>query len=497
MKRYEYASINTKYQLHSTGNTQKSEMENELCNLVFIMKVLLEQVRKTSKNDEENPTEYGYLPCFFVNDEKNISPPRNITELSDSLQLQDALLLLQGSRERMNTLVLDTHGSTSPKQQLESSDDSEHELEGKTSDDDDSLRRPPLLLTEVDPETIFQRQTSVDSLSLLRPRLPTIIDEFKAYKVHDMIDDNATLTRSSNRHLGIDIKMKGLGFSVICSKDDQQRHEVKTVYNQSFPYKLFKFIIRKWDVIFNNKENDPDTPQLEERFILKDINLHLKPGKSYLLLGPPASGKTSLLKAIASLLDGQSVKGGHKASTSNRRKGCVPNGGKRVQRKGDTCIHGSISYDGFLGEYRRDRDVRSSVIFIDQLDHHAPRLTVQETFDFAFQCKTGGTHSPPIKWHRALLTPRSSMVSVLSTFQRFFLNMDKHNTFINILLEGLDLHHVKNTFVGDTANVRGVSGGQRRRVSIGEMLSTSTNSSIAIFCGDEISTGLVSSCTCK
>jgi len=73
------------------------------------MKVLLEQVHKTSKNDEENPTEYGDLPCFFVNDEKNISPPCNITEISDSLQLQYALLLLQGSRERMNTLVLDTH----------------------------------------------------------------------------------------------------------------------------------------------------------------------------------------------------------------------------------------------------------------------------------------------------------------------------------------------------------------------------------------------------
>ena len=33
--------------------------------------------------------------------------------------------------------------------------------------------------------------------------------------------------------------------------------------------------------------------------ILENVSLLLEPGKSYLLLGPPKSGKTSLLKAIA------------------------------------------------------------------------------------------------------------------------------------------------------------------------------------------------------
>jgi ABC-type multidrug transport system ATPase subunit len=420
-------------------------------------------------------------------------PPRNITQSSGSaLQIKDALILLQDSRERMNSLVLETQSTNGTKlKPTETLTHSEHDLEEKISNDD-SLRRSTLSFQMDEQETNFQRQTSIDSLSVLRPRLPTIINEFKDYNVHDMIDDQATLTRSRSRHLGIEIKLKGLGFSVFCPKDDQQRLEVKTVYNQSFPYKLFRFILQKCKVIFN-KEEHPNTPQLEERFILKDVNLHLIPGKNYLILGPPASGKTSLLKAIASLLDGQSVQGGYESSWANNyRKGCVSKAGKRVPRKGDTCIHGSISYDGFFGGYRRERDVRSSVVFVDQLDHHAPRLTVQETFDFAFQCKTGGTHSPHIQWHRAFFNPRSSVETMVTTFQRFFLNMDKHNTFINILLECLDLNHVKNTFVGDTANVRGVSGGQRRRVSIGEMLSSSINSSTAIFCGDEISTGLVS-----
>ena len=56
---------------------------------------------------------------------------------------------------------------------------------------------------------------------------------------------------------------------------------------------------------------------------------------------------------------------------------------------------------------------------------------------------------------------------------------------VNLVLEALGLEHVKETFVGDE-NVRGISGGQRRRVTVGEMLMDRT----PILCGDEISTGL-------
>ena len=36
--------------------------------------------------------------------------------------------------------------------------------------------------------------------------------------------------------------------------------------------------------------------------VLTDVNLVLRPGKMYLVLGPPLSGKTSLLKAVAGML---------------------------------------------------------------------------------------------------------------------------------------------------------------------------------------------------
>jgi ABC-type multidrug transport system ATPase subunit len=53
------------------------------------------------------------------------------------------------------------------------------------------------------------------------------------------------------------------------------------------------------------------------------------------------------------------------------------------------------------------------------------------------------------------------------------------------MLNILGLSHVEDTFVGD-ATVRGISGGQRRRVTVGEMLMSRT----PVVCGDEISTGL-------
>ena len=86
------------------------------------------------------------------------------------------------------------------------------------------------------------------------------------------------------------------------------------------------------------------------------------------------------------------------------------------------------------------------VSFVGQLDDHAPYLTVKETFEFAFQCRTGGTHA-----------------NVGVNSQDAAANLDRDNFTENLTIEGLDLAHVADTFVGND-DVRGVSGGQRRRV---------------------------------
>jgi len=90
---------------------------------------------------------------------------------------------------------------------------------------------------------------------------------------------------------------------------------------------------------------------------------------------------------------------------------------------------------------------------------HYPVLTVRETMEFAAQCTSDGTRS----------------------FQEIRNKSDR-------LLEILGLDHVADTVVGDE-NLRGVSGGQKRRVTVGEMM---TDPNCAFFCLENITDGLAS-----
>ena len=82
-------------------------------------------------------------------------------------------------------------------------------------------------------------------------------------------------------------------------------------------------------------------------------------------------------------------------------------------------------------------------------DHHIATLTVAQTLDFALATKAPG--------------PKGRLPGV------------KRNAFINevrdLLLRMLNISNTKQTLVGD-AFVRGVSGGERKRVSIAEMMTT-------------------------
>ena len=81
---------------------------------------------------------------------------------------------------------------------------------------------------------------------------------------------------------------------------------------------------------------------------------------------------------------------------------------------------------------------------------HAPNLTVRETFTFAATCNNN--------------------VSADDNNNNNNNNMgDKITDEVNEVLDVLDLTHVAETVVGDE-QLRGVSGGQKRRVTIGEMM---------------------------
>ena len=65
-------------------------------------------------------------------------------------------------------------------------------------------------------------------------------------------------------------------------------------------------------------------------------------------------------------------------------------------------------------------------------------------------------------------------------------HLDEEKWAVGKVLEALGLTRVKDTFVGDTSTVRGVSGGERKRVTVAELAVTR----VPVLCCDEISTGL-------
>lgn len=244
----------------------------------------------------------------------------------------------------------------------------------------------------------------------------------------------------------VSIKLSDVSFSV---QFTEASGKIKTVYNSSLVYQVVTFfknhLIRK-----ENSQKQKVDHVVYTKHVLENVSLSLKPGKNYLLLGPPASGKSSLLRAIAGRL---TVK----------------------EKKGDTYA-GSITYNG---EAMEDKSIHieNAIAFIDQLDRHAPRYTVKETFQFAFNnLRHNGEHVdfrylPPDKD-----TPANRALAQKA---------DQTHVIVDLTMKALQIDHVADTFVGNE-EVRGVSGGQRRRVTVGEMLMNAS----PVLCGDEISNGL-------
>ncbi|KAG6669262.1 hypothetical protein I3843_01G223600 [Carya illinoinensis] len=193
--------------------------------------------------------------------------------------------------------------------------------------------------------------------------------------------------------------------------------------------------------------------------ILKDVSGIIKPSRMTLLLGPPSSGKTTLLLALAGKLD--------------------PN----------LKVRGEISYNG----YRLDEFVpKKTSAYISQNDVHIGEMTVKETLDFSARCQGVGTRyellSELARRERDggifpeaevdLYMKATAMEGVESSLI----------TDYTLRILGLDI--CKDTIVGDEMQ-RGISGGQKKRVTTGEMIVGPTKTLFM----DEISTGLDSSTT--
>ncbi|CAI8614417.1 unnamed protein product [Vicia faba] len=217
------------------------------------------------------------------------------------------------------------------------------------------------------------------------------------------------------------------------------------------------FMVNIVEVLLNSVHVLPSRKQ--HLSILKDVSGIIKHSRLTLLLGPPSSGKTTLLLALAGKLD--------------------PN----------LKFSGKVTYNGHeMNEFVPQR----TSAYVDQHDLHIGEMTVRETLAFSARVQGVGQRYDLLaelsrKEKHANIKPDLDIdvyMKAVATEGR------KANLITDYVLRILGLETCADTFVGNTM-LRGISGGQRKRVTAGEML---VGPNKALFM-DEISTGLDSSTT--
>ncbi|KAL0010559.1 hypothetical protein SO802_005667 [Lithocarpus litseifolius] len=193
--------------------------------------------------------------------------------------------------------------------------------------------------------------------------------------------------------------------------------------------------------------------------ILQDVSGVIKPSRMTLLLGPPSSGKTTLLLALAGELDP------------------------------DLKFSGKVTYNGHeMHEFVPQR----TAAYVSQHDLHIGEMTVRETLAFSARCQGVGSRYEML----AELVRREKEANIkpdpdVDIYMKALATEGQEvNVVTDYILKVLGLEVCADTLVGNQM-LRGISGGQRKRVTTGEML---VGPSKVLFM-DEISTGLDSSTT--
>ncbi|XAR50472.1 hypothetical protein NMG60_11004809 [Bertholletia excelsa] len=194
--------------------------------------------------------------------------------------------------------------------------------------------------------------------------------------------------------------------------------------------------------------------------ILQDVSGIIRPCRMTLLLGPPSSGKTTLLLALAGKL------------------------------ASDLKFSGRVTYNGCeMHEFVPQR----TAAYISQKDVHTGEMTVRETL--AFRQDARGLDPVTVEM-LAELSRREKEANIkpdpdIDIFMKAAATEGQDASLVtDYILKVLDLEGCADTMVGDEMT-RGISGGQRKRVTTAEML---VGPAKALFM-DEISTGLDSSTT--
>jgi len=184
-------------------------------------------------------------------------------------------------------------------------------------------------------------------------------------------------------------------------------------------------------------EHQDDSEHKKRNYVISNVSLVLSPGETTLIIAPSSSGKSTLMGSISNLCQG----------IPQNKEGTLLVGG---------CDPADPKYEGCF---------RRLTAFADQGDLTlTPVLTVKETVEFTSSCAE---------------EPRGGEEDNIEPYLR---------------LAGLD--HVAGTVVGN-AEIRGVSGGQKRRVKV---LEQAVGQDVRVLLLDEITNGLDSAsalATCK
>ncbi|CAI5716007.1 unnamed protein product [Peronospora destructor] len=278
--------------------------------------------------------------------------------------------------------------------------------------------------------TLDQRTPGHESGAALMAYGPDVLHDYVATRFE------AALGRTMPQ---MEVRYKNLSIAadMMMMDENESKTELPTIWN-TIRTSLAKLSAKKY---------------VARKEILRNASGILSPGTMTLVLGQPGSGKSSLMKVLS---------------------GRFP-----IQK--NVMIEGDVTYNG-VTQADITRRLPQFVAYVTQRDKHFPTLTVKETLDYAHRFCGGEMSQRAVK--KLSKGTSEENKAALDAIQALYTH------YPDVVIRQLGLENCQNIIVGN-GMMRGVSGGERKRVTTGEMEFGMKYVTLM----DEISTGLDSAAT--